>query len=222
MKGFFKFSVFCVLSFMFLVCFVPVVFSAYPLSTDDAGVLGQTGSELEFCYDNTKIEDAPRTQVFDFSFKHGLTNKMDVGIFFPILIDPKPEESFGMATLGLKFQVVKDVLAFSLTNTLGLTEYFLNGVLSKEISPATLHLNLGYQATGVENIKGSINYSSAIEYPVKKSDFVFEILGDEEGLQGYLLGLRYNVNDNFSLAFAYGNGFDKTNERITFGFHYGF
>ncbi len=215
MKKFFRYFVSC----CFFVCICSFLFSAHPLTTDDAKTVDQSGYELELSYDYSKVTDS-QEQSFGLSFKHGLTEKMDIGVSFPYLFEPK--ESFGQASIGLKFSVVKDLLTFSITNPLGSSEYFLNSIFSYEISPVILHLNLGYQSTGQQDVEGSITYSSAFEWSIKKFDIVGEILGDKDGFQDYLLGFRYNFIDGVAFSFAYGNGFNEKREKITSGFHYEF
>jgi hypothetical protein len=198
------------------------LFASLPLTTDDAGTVEHSKYELEVCYDRCKIQSDISEHSFGLSFKHGLTEKMDLGICFPFLIEPKPKESFGPMSIGLKFSLIEELLAFSLSNQLGSSEYFLNGIFSYQVSPVMLHLNLGYRATGIEDVEGSISYGFALEYPVKKFDIVCESLGDKDDFQDYSIGLRYNLKDGVAISTAYSNGFNESRERIIAGFHYEF
>lgn len=199
-----------------------VAFAAHPLLTDDAKTVEQSSYELEVSYEKYKVANNPDSHLWGLSFKHGLTDKMDIAISFPFVIKPKPQEHFGPASIGLKFSIVKDVLSFSLSNELGSSEYFLNGIFSYEISPVMLHINLGYTSTGNQDIKGSIAYGFAFEYPFKRFDIVGEILGEKDGFKDYLFGLRYNIVEGVAASLGYGNNINKKEEKITCGFHYEF
>lgn len=203
----------------YLVLISSVLFAAHPLTTDDIGIVDGGKYELEIGYDNCKSEDELRNHSCGFSLKHGITEKMDVGISFPYQVEPRPAEQLGRVTLGFKFLLIEDIFAFSVSNELGSKEYFVNSIVSREFSPMTVHLNFGYLATGDKDNQGEIIYSSAFEYPLRKIDLVGETIGKKDGLQNWLLGLRYKVSDVSALNFAYGNGFRETNEKTVFGFH---
>ncbi len=196
-----------------------VLFAAHPLSTDDIGIMDKADCELEVGYDNCKSGDELRNHSCGISLKHGITGKMDIGVSFPYRIKPKPAEQFGTATIGFKFLLIRDIFAFSINNELGSKEYFINGILSREILPIILHFNFGYLAGGDEKVQGEIIYSSAFEYPLKKIDLVGETVGGKTGLQNWLFGLRYKIGVVSTLNFAYANGFKDTDEKIAFGFH---
>ncbi|MFH1824388.1 MAG: hypothetical protein ABH873_04085 [Candidatus Firestonebacteria bacterium] len=208
-----------VLIFVYMIFISPVSFAAHPLTTDDIGTVEIGKYELEIGYDNCKSEDTDRNHSCGLSLKHGLTEKMDIGISFPIQVEPKYAEQLGKASLGLKFLLIKDILAFSISNELGSKEYFINSIVSTEISPVTLHFNFGYKATGDESVRGEIIYSSAFECPIEKIDLVGEIIGEQIGVQNWLLGIRYKIVETIFVDCAYGNGFRKADEKISFGFH---
>ncbi|MFA5779708.1 MAG: hypothetical protein WC947_06195 [Elusimicrobiota bacterium] len=205
--------------FCLVVLWGSVLFAAHPLTTDDIGTVEIGKYELEVGYDNCKDENIFRNHSCGLSLKHGITEKMDIGISFPYQVEPKPAEPLGMTTLGFKFLLLKDIFALTVNNELGSSEYFLNGIFSREIQPVTVHANIGYAVSGDENTEGEIIYSSAIEYPLEKIDLVGEVVGEKIGLQNYLLGVRYKLADISSLNFAYGKGFKNTGEKISFGFH---
>lgn len=206
---------------VFFMLFLPIVvaFAAHPLTTDDIGTVEIGKYELEVGYDNCKGEDVLRNHSCGVSLKHGITEKMDIGISLPYQVEPKVAENFGVATLGFKFLLIKDIFAFSVNNELGSSEYFLNGIFSRELQPVTVHANIGYAASGDENTEGEIIYSSAFEYPLKKIDLVGEVIAEKIGLQNWLFGLRYKIGEVTAINCGYGNGFRNTDEKIAFGFH---
>ncbi|HCJ66613.1 MAG TPA: hypothetical protein DHV62_04625 [Elusimicrobia bacterium] len=196
-----------------------VLLAAHPLTTDDLGTVDIGKYELEVGYDNCNGEDVLRNHSCGLSLKHGVTEKMDIGVSFPYQIKPKPAERFGTATVGFKFLLIRDIFAFSVNNELGSKEYFINGIFSRKISPLVFHFNFGYEASGDEDVKGKIIYSSAVEYQLAKIDLVGEVIGEKIGLQSWLLGVRYKLVNIYSLNFAYGSGFRNSEEKISFGFH---
>ncbi|MFH1540948.1 MAG: hypothetical protein ABID79_03740 [Elusimicrobiota bacterium] len=199
-----------------------VVFAAHPLATDDIGIVEVGKYELEMGYDNCKREGELRNHSCGISLKHGITEKMDVGVSFPYQLEPKLVEPLGMATLGFKFLLIRDIFALTVNNELGSQEYFVNGIFTREIQPITIHANVGYAISGDENTEGEIIYSSAVEYPFSKIDIVGEIVAEKIGLQDWLFGVRYKVSEKSAIDFAYGNGFRSTEKKIVFGFHTGF
>ena len=209
-----------IMFFCYMILLGNGLFAAHPLTTDDVGIVDIGKYELEVGYDNVKEEDILRNHSCGVSFKHGITDKMDVGISLPYQIKPKLTEPLGTTTLGLEFLLIKDIFAFSINNELGSKEYFLNGIISKNIKPFDLHLNFGYEASGDEYIEGEMVYSAAVEYPLEKIDFVGEIVGRENEFENWLVGIRYKLGEITAVNFAYGNkDFSKNNEKIAFGFH---
>lgn len=194
-------------------------FAAYPLATDDAGTVQPNGFELEASYDAFKDEANSRSQNLGVSFKHGITDRFDIGFSFPCRLHPDVVERIGEASLGLKFSIVEDLLAFSVTNELGEKEYFLNGILSKEFGALKTHLNAGYLSTGEEDKKGKASYGLAAEYPLKKYEAVAELKGEEGGAGFFLLGLRYRLKESFFISAGTARALEADRYRFTGGFH---
>ena len=195
------------------------LFAAHPLATDDIGTVDVGKYELEVSYDNCKEETESRNHSCSLSLKHGLTEKMDIGISFPYQIEPKSAEPFGNIAVGVKFLLLKDIFALTANNELGSSEYFINGIFTQEINPITVHANIGYTISSDKNKEGEISYCSAFEYSFPKIDLVGEVLGDKVGFQNYLLGVRYKISEGIFVDCAYGNGFKNTEDKFSFGFH---
>ncbi len=193
------------------------LFAAHPLTTDDIGTVDIGKYELEVFYDNCKSET--RNHFCGISLKHGITEKIDVGISFPYQLEPKLAEPLGTLTLGFKFLLMKDIFALTVSNELGSKKYFINGIFTQEIKPISVHVNIGYATSGDENTEGKITYSSAFECPFEKIDLVGEVIGDKVSLQNWLLGVRYKIKESVFVDCAYGNSFRNTDEKISFGFH---
>ncbi|MBU2574249.1 MAG: hypothetical protein KKH28_09255 [Elusimicrobia bacterium] len=197
-------------------------FAAYPLATDDAGTVALNSCELEAGYDNSKDRESLSNQSGAFSFKHGLTEKMDIGISLPYRIHPAGEEKPGAASIGLKFSLVKGIVALSFSNELGEKEYFLNTIYTKEFSAVKLHFNAGYLSTGEETKKGSGSYGLALEYPMGKFEAVGEAQGREGGEGAVLLGLRYWIRESLFVAGAIARDFRTGHPRFAAGLHFEF
>jgi hypothetical protein len=196
-------------------------FAARPLTTDDAFTVEQGKYELEFGYDKCLANES-KESIFGFSFKHGITEKMDVGLSFQYQIEPIVNEKFSCLSICGKFQIIKDMVSFVVSNELGSSSYFLNGIFSYEFAFFVSHFNIGYNASGSKEEEGKISYSFAFEKSIEKFDIVFEFLCDKIGIQNYLVGLRYNFFKNFLIDAAYSNKFKEKEEKITIGFHYEF
>lgn len=197
-------------------------FAAYPLATDDAGIVPRNAYELEASYDNFKDESDLANQEGGISFKHGITEKMDIGLSFPYRIHPAADESFGAAALSLKFSLISDVLAFSLANELGESEYFLNAVYTKEFSVLKLHLNGGYLSSGDDTVKGAAAWGLAGEYAFAKYEAVAELTGEEGGVGSALVGLRRRLKEGLFISAAVARALEADRYRVTGGFHFEF
>jgi len=197
-------------------------FAAYPLATDDAGTVSQNSFELEAGYDSAKDVEDLSNQSSALSFKHGVTEKMDLGIALPYQIHPAGEEKMGAASLALKFSLVRDVAALSLSNELGEKEYFLNAIYTRRFPAVKLHVNAGYLSTGDETVKGAGTYGLALEYPAGKFEAVGEAQGQEGGEGSALFGLRYRIKEPLFVAGGLARDFKSGHTRLTAGLHFEF
>jgi hypothetical protein len=194
-------------------------FAAHPLTTDDIYPVDAGTFELELSYDTWNKKAEPRNHSLGVSLKGGITERMDIGISFPFQIQPYQEEPFGNITLGIKFLLLKDIFALTVSNEFGLSDYFINGIFTHEFGSITGHANIGYTVSGDKEDEGEIRYSAAIEYSLWKIDLVGEVLGDSIGFQNYLFGVRYKISEMVFIDCAYGNGFRETGDRVSIGFH---
>ena len=207
-----------ILPVLLLLCGGPL-FAAYPLGTDDAGTVRQNGFELETFYEGFKDISGEPDQNLGVSFKHGITSRFDIGFSLPCRMHPVAAERVGAASLGLKFSLVPDKLAFSVSNELGEKEYFLNGIYTKGFGGLRTHLNAGYLSTGEETKKGKAFYGLAAEYPLAKYEAVAELKGEEGGVGSFLLGLRYRLKEFLFISSGVSRALEADNYRFTGGFH---
>ncbi len=193
-------------------------YAALPLTTDDTGIVDTGKYELELSFDNNKIDNSVKSSIVSISLKHGLTEKMDLGISFPYQIEPFHKKQLGNVSITLKFLLLRDIFALSINNDLGSSSYFLNGIFFYELPRVRVHFNFGY-INDVQTSNGNVNYCCGIEYPILKIDLVGELLGNKEGIQDYLFGLRYRIIEMYFICLSYGNSFKNDNEKISLGLH---
>jgi len=200
-----------------------LVFAAHPLTTDDAGLVAKEKFEIEVGYDFGKIEDEEFKKItqknLGMSFKHGLTDKMDMGISLPYEITPSTSNKAGNAEVSFKFALLQDILAVSLTNELGGSDYFLNLILSQKIANFGLHFNVGYLKSSELYSGGNGIYNFALEHPVSEQlNAVMEINSDDYGFEAWLVGLQYEIPNYFRLSAGFGRT-ENGCENYSFGFH---
>ena len=201
-----------------VVCFVSVSYGARPFATDDAGTVQSGMYELEsgvvFLSDNAALE---------LSFKHGLTERMDIGFAVGYVIEPEESNGFQAAELGMKFALVPDVFAASLAGSFGDASYVLNGIVTQHFGMLEIDGNLGYEATGVPGEEGSVVYGASVIMTVDPFAFGAEGQGDEDGVQSWLIGGRYAVLEGFFVDGGISGGFDEDSDiTATVGLHYEF
>ncbi|MEO0138043.1 MAG: hypothetical protein ABIL40_06840 [candidate division WOR-3 bacterium] len=187
------------------------LYGARPFGTDDAGTVPSGSYELEIGYDIWE-----ETGMFGLGFKHGLTEKMDIGIGFGFNIVSEPKNSFVPAELAFKYSLVPDLFAASFVAEIGGSAYALNGILTRGFGPIELDANLGY-TTG----DSSITYAGAFIYSIEKFAFGGEVLGDKKA-QNWLLGGRYTIKDGLMVDAGFASDFKFEAKTATFGVHYEF
>ena len=173
--------------------------------------------ELEMGYDFGEDEG-----MLGLGFKHGLTQKMDIGVGFGYTVVSVSENRLTPAELCLKCALIPDLLAISVTNELGSSGYDINGILTKVFEPIELDANLGYSATG-DTTAGAMFYALAVIAGFGNIDFGAETSGDKDGLRNWLVGGRYKLRKGLNLDIGIFGGFKADNAIITTaGLHYEF
>jgi len=190
---------------------VGLAFAARPFSTDDAGTVSPGAYELELGYDLWSEIGS-----LGLGFKHGLTDKMDIGIGFGFNLVTEPKNSFTPSELCLKYAILPDFLATSFTAEIGGSSYALNGILTRCFGPVEFDANLGY-VTG----DSSITYAGAIIYSIGNFALGGEVLGDKE-TQSFLVGGRWTIKEGLMLDAGFTSDFDFEEKIATSGLHYEF
>lgn len=208
--------------FLFFLLCGASVYACRPMTTDDCGTVEKSKFELEVGYDAGNILiDCLKQHSIGVSLKHGITESMDIGISFPYQIIPAVDERLNSVTLAIKFGIVKDILAVSLGNTLGAGAFSINSILSKDLDAVNVHLNIGYNSSGDQNIKGSLTYGIAVCYSIGSFEIDVESFGDEF-CKNWLIGARYELFKGYYFDAGYGRSFNNDNDRVTGGFHFEF
>ncbi len=198
-------------------CFINYTYGARPFATDDAGTVSKTGYELEICYDFGKDDG-----VAGISFKHGLTQRMDIGVEFEYNTISEPKNCFSPLSLCLKYSIIPDFFSASISNESGTSAYDINTIFTKVFGIVEVDANFGYSVPGDFN-KGSLFYALAIIAGFWKFDFGVEIFWNENEFQKWLFGGRFSLIDGFNIDTGISSGFNDKNEiKGTFGLHYEF
>ena len=161
--------------------------------------------------------------VLGLGFKHGLTDRMDVGVGFGYTFLPEDTTGLGGAEVCLKFALVPDLFAASFTGSLGDMPYALNAIITRNVGPAEVDFNVGYEATGMEGFDGLVTYALAIIYSTGSLALGAEAAGDEEDIQSWLAGISYTITPGFAIDGGITGGFQEESDlSATAGIHYEF
>ncbi len=207
----------CIIIAVTILCFSGL-YGGRPFTTDDAGTVETGIHELEFGCDLWS-ENAS----FALGFKHGLTERMDLGVGFGYVVAPEENVGFVPAELGVKFALIPDVFSASLAGSFGDTAYVINGIVTQNFGPLELDGNFGYEATGTTDRVGTIIYALALILNAGPYAVGAESGGDKDGLQTWLIGGRYALFKGFAVDAGISGGFEEgTDMTATLGLHYEF
>lgn len=212
-----------VILIMLILIFRKPIFAVRPLSTDDAWTVEEGNFELEIGYNFIKSNDSSESGIA-IQLKHGLTKRTDVSFVVPYGI--QPECGLKAAECGAKFMLAeaKGIFpTFSLTfgYSPGSEEYKLNGILTKELNPFTLHFNFGYEVLAQQ--QGKTLYSMALEYQIiEKLRLMGEVLGEEGGFWEALIGGSWQILEPLAVDLGFGMGLSTQKLKFTSGLTYSF
>lgn len=192
--------------------FIAVLYAARPFATDDAGTVAPSGYELEIGYDFWEDEGA-----FGLGFKHGLTEKMDIGVGFGYYLVPEEIRDFSNADFCLKYALIPDVFSASFTTSFGDYPFCLNGILTRFFGQTEINANLGYSIGD-----STITYALATIYDTDRFDVGMEASGDKNGLQNWLIGGRYRIFKGFAFDLGFSSDYKMELKTATLGIHYEF
>jgi len=151
-------------------------FAARPLATDDAGTVEPGKFETEAAFEHCQHRPDGTCQSPGIQLKHGLTDKMDIGVAVGHGTDKDADGNtvgWGMTPLavGLKAALLREHktlpdLSVSAGFETGASGWSVNGIASKEISGIGLHVNAGYNGAGEAMVRGSYGFGLAVEYTI--------------------------------------------------------
>jgi len=198
--------------------FMSGLYAARPFATDDASTVAHGIHELEFGCDFWSEQAA-----LGLGFKHGITDRMDLGIGTGCVILPEQDNGFEGAELALKFAIIPDFIAASLTGSFGEAAYIINGVVTQTLGPLEIDGNFGYETTGISGGDGVVIYGLAAIFNTGPYAFGIEGRGDRDGLQSWLIGGRFTLVEGFAADIGIAGSFDEDAAMsATAGIHYEF
>jgi len=205
-------------------CYLPRVFAARPLATDDAGTVEKGAFEGEFGVEYVKASDNETN--LSVVIKTGILDNLDLGVEIPYLFIDSKEESdtdgLSDVCICMKLNILNEhsvfpdtALTFNYKSDSGNDRkalgtgrpgFDLTAVFSKSFDPLTCHLNIGYSFRkdfDNEDNKDAFTYGFAVEYPLNDTiNLVGEITGETElegefndNSCGALIGFNYAFND---------------------------
>ena len=193
------------------------IHAARPFATDDAGIVSAGSFELE-----TAADYWSDNATFGFCLKHGITDRMDLGVSAGRVMYPRDERSFSPVELGIKFGLVPDLLSISFAGSFSDASYGVNLIASKEIKALSLHANMGYSAIGATN-DADFTWGAASRVNIGRVSPGIELCGTHEVVSWCQAGLQCSICDWCSIDAGIGSDFsDDVNLTATTGLWFTF
>jgi hypothetical protein len=181
---------------------IPVM-AGRPYVTDDAGTVGLGLFELETTpnYWKDRVD-------FGLCFKHGLTDRMEIGVAMGHCTLPKEERGIQNAELGFKFALIPDLFAASFTGVFGDPGYAFNFILGKAYKNFTVNANLGGSMVA-KTEDADLTYGLSGIFTYGRFETGAEIGGTQEELNWWQIGAKIFVTDWCSIDAGIGGDFEK-------------
>lgn len=191
-------------SFKLLLLLLPAAaFGFRPFITDDAGTVPPVTFELE-----TAVDYWNDRATFGLSFKHGITERMDIGIAFGRCVLPQDESGYDPAELLLKFSLTPDQLAASFSGSFGNGCYSANVIYSQKLSLFEIDANFGFSTESTPS-DGFFTYALATILPVNQFSFGIEGGGTQASFDWWQTGVRYAFTPSIAIDAALGGTFSS-------------
>ncbi|MFP4014488.1 MAG: hypothetical protein ACLFVQ_10410 [Chitinispirillaceae bacterium] len=177
--------------------------AARPFTVDDAGTVEKQGFEVEVASDFGK-------DAFDggIGLKHGLTDRMDIGIGFGYTALPEIDAQHSPLEIGLKYALVPDFLSASLSGSFGEPGYAVNMIASKPLGIASLHLNLGLETQSSVNDR-AVTYGMAATFETGRITSGIEIAGADDSMNWWQIGAQVSVLEWLAVDLGLGGDFES-------------
>ncbi len=206
------------ISILLAVVYTETLEAARPFPTSDADVVETVKYELELGSYLWSEDISILTE-----FKHGITNRMEIGVAFEYTIEPDVQGPFSAAEIGMKYTLVPNLFAVSMCGEFGSTNYKLKGIFTRVINPVKCNLNFGYKASGVNDTPGIFFYSAGLILKFQKFQIGGDISGDEDGLVGWLTGGNYKIIGDLAVDVGFsGTLSNNANNTVIVGLSYVF
>jgi hypothetical protein len=177
--------------------------AARPFQTDDAGTVTPGTFETELSADYWSNKGA-----FGFSFKHGVTSRMDLGVSIGHTSWPEDEREYDNATLAFKYALVPELLSASFATKLGTSEYSLNGIVSHSFGDLGINANVGGDFTGGER-SADLSWGVNPTYAVGPVILGAELRGNQHEAAWWQAGAQVKLADWIALDAGLGDDFSK-------------
>jgi hypothetical protein len=178
------------------------VFAARPFVVDDAGTVSAGTFEFEMAADYWTSKLGP-----SIVFKHGVTERMDIGVTIGYCQLPDEERGISAACLGLKFALIPDLLTASMGAHFGSSNYSAFALLTKSLGPVEIDANFGFEATLDEGNHVDLRYGLAAVVPIQRVALGAECMGTHEAFDWWLVGGRFSITDWFTIDCGLGGDF---------------
>lgn len=179
------------------------LFAFRPFITDDAGTVPHLTFELE-----TAADYWHNAATFGLCFKHGITERMDLGIAFGRCVLPQDEGGYDPAELLLKFNFVPDRFSASFSGSFGKHHYNTMLIYSHPIAWFTVHANAGLSAID-DPRDGFFTYGLAGVAQIKRFSVGAELGGTATDLDWWQFGLRFEIFEWLAIDAALGGDFES-------------
>jgi hypothetical protein len=188
------------------ICLIIIASSAIaarPFVTDDVGTVTQSTFELETGCDFWK-----NAATLGPSLKHGITNRMDIGIRFGYMPLPQAERGFDNVELALKFGLIPELLTLSSSGSFGNNTYGLNAIVSKAFGPLAIDANCGIEATAATD-DCDLTYGLCCHCGFHRWLIGVEMCGTHEQLSLWQCGCSFGLFDWVTLDSGINGDFKK-------------
>jgi hypothetical protein len=179
------------------------IHAARPFATDDAGTVARGTFELEAAEDYWHNAAAA-----GLCFKHGLTDRMDLGVTFGHCHLPDHECGASEAELGLKYALVPDLFSATFSGVFGDPAYGVNFIVSKPFGLFTLHGNLGGALTGASE-NAFLTYGIAGVFDISRFSAGVETGGSHEALDFWQVGVIFSITEWMALDAGLRGDFER-------------
>ncbi len=193
-------------TFIYVLLLTTAVFAFRPFITDDAGTVLPSTFELEASADYWHDKAA-----FGLGLKHGVTERMDIGVAFGRCMLPEDESGYDPAELSLKFNFITDRLSASFSGSFGDPCYSALLIYSQPIALFSLHANLGYSAVGALD-EGLLTYALAVVAQIDRFSFGPEFGGTHHSVDWWQVGTQITITDWCAADVALGGNFTTESE----------